>query len=691
MRVNIKEAVFLSLLLFGLVGHSWAQQVPDEQPPALLRQALSTLSLDGDQARFNQQTSAEEPMESGRRPSQAAVSTQGQPPQSGNSERKQETTVSDRLKAIRSRGVDTEIGKPFTVSDPRSAGSGTIQAVPRRSLAPKRKLTTTVQTKAVQAQAQAGNQPVPSVGPTPAAQPVPRPAVSVRTQPMGDIAASAVRKESDATESLKKNPGGALLRNRAPSLAFETYGPQKIVIGREATYRVKLINTGKSEASNVIVSVQLPPWAEVLSNNSSSGAPHSEKDATQNTTVRWELDHLQGGQAETLTLSIIPRDSQPFDLAVGWSYAPGKSTAQIEVQEPKLEMAINGPEEVGFGETEVFTISISNPGTGDAENVVLGLIPMMAQQQISGTRNLGTIKAGDRKSVDIELTAHQAGRLRVKANAYADGGLRTEIDQEVIVRRANLDVVIIGPPRNFAATVATYKIRIENTGDVPADESRALVSLPAGATFVSCTGGGTFEQQRGQVEWAIGTLRAGTAREFELRCELNSPGDNRVDIQCTAQRDLSVAKSLVTSVEALADLKLYVDDPPGAIAVGQQAEYDIRIMNRGTKAAENVQVVGYFSDGIEPVAIRNGGGEVSTGQVMLNTIPTIGPGQEVVFRVMARASAAGNHVFRAELQCSFPETKLAAEEWTKYYAVDGESEVRQASLPGPQPALQLKQ
>ena len=251
-------------------------------------------------------------------------------------------------------------------------------------------------------------------------------------------------------------------------------------------------------------------------------------------------------------------------------------------------------------------------------------------------------------------------------------------------------MVIVGPPRNYAATVASYKIRLENTGDAIAEDAVALVSLPAGATFVACTGGGTFDAQRGQVEWRVGSMRAGSHREVELRCELNSPGDNRVDIQCTAQRDLNVTKSLVTTVEALADLKLYVDDPPGAIAVGQQAQYDIRIMNRGTKAAENIQVVGYFSDGIEPISIRNGGGEVSTGQVMLNTIPTIGAGQEVVFRVMARAHSPGNHVFRAELQCNLPETKLAAEEWTKYYATDGGTEVRQASLPATQP-LQLQQ
>ena len=41
----------------------------------------------------------------------------------------------------------------------------------------------------------------------------------------------------------------------------------------------------------------------------------------------------------------------------------------------------------------------------------------------------------------------------------------------------------------------------------------------------------------------------------------------------------------------------------------------------------------------------------------------------------------GNHVFRAELQCSSPETRLASEEWTKYYHVGHVHETRQATTP----------
>ncbi len=468
-----------------------------------------------------------------------------------------------------------------------------------------------------------------------------------------------------------------LLTNEAPALAFKTAGPRKIIIGKEAVYQVSMMNMGSVDAKKVICSVKLPMWAEVVGSSATTGDPRLET-GSQTNEVSWAIDQLPARGAETLTLRLVPRDSRPFDLAVGWAFAPDESMAQIEVQEPKLELDLNGPEEVEYGQTDIYSITLSNPGTGTAENVVLNLLPMTSQQQIAGTRNMGSIKAGERKTIELELTAHQAGHLQVKAHAFADNGLRAEVTQDVLVRRASLEVVVMGPPRNYAATLATYKVRLENTGNATAEDATAIASLPPSAVFVNCTDGGKLERDRGQVMWHVGTLRPGAVRVLEMQCELNTAGENRVDIQCHSTHDLSVTKSITTMVEALADLKLYVNDPPGAVAVGEIAAYEVRIVNRGTKTAENIQMVGYFSEGVEPEEIQGCRGEVSTGQVVFDPILSISPGQEMSFRIAARASEPGNHVFRAELQCRAPETRLAAEEWTKYYA-GGSQGIRQAS------------
>jgi uncharacterized repeat protein (TIGR01451 family) len=269
--------------------------------------------------------------------------------------------------------------------------------------------------------------------------------------------------------------------------------------------------------------------------------------------------------------------------------------------------------------------------------------------------------------MEVELTARQTGRLEVRAEVMADGGLTARGQQDVLVRRAALEVQVEGPPMKYAGTRARYTVRVANTGDAPASELVVSANLPAGAKEVASSDGGSFDANAGQIQWHLGALRAGASHVYEFECTLMSPGDNRVDLRTAAAGDLSALGSAVTQVESLADLKLTVNDPQGAVAVGADVVYEVRITNRGTKAAENIQVFGYFSEGVEPVSVAGWKGQVNEGEVVLQPIPRLGAGQEMLLRINAQASRPGDHVFRAELECNEPETKLAIEEWTRFY------------------------
>jgi hypothetical protein len=226
----------------------------------------------------------------------------------------------------------------------------------------------------------------------------------------------------------------------------------------------------------------------------------------------------------------------------------------------------------------------------------------------------------------------------------------------------------------YAGTRSRYAIRVVNKGDAAAQEVVAVATLPAGAQQVACSDGATVDGNHGQIQWQLGTLRPGASRMLELECVLMSPGANRLDLRTVAAGELNAVASAVTSVESLADLKLMVNDPKGAVAVGAEVMYEVRIVNRGTKAAENILILGYFSEGIEPVAVQGWRGAMNEGEVVLERIPRLGAGQEMLIKIAAQANRAGDHVFRAELECQDPETKLAVEEWTRFYGdVEGQA------------------
>ncbi len=482
-------------------------------------------------------------------------------------------------------------------------------------------------------------------------------------EPAAETPAAA---EPVAAEPIAEAPlDDVLFTTKSPVLSVAASGPRTVMIGKEAEFLVKVRNTG-APANNIVVKVVVPTYADVASCRGSVGSAQPPVQTEINSGIEWTIDRLDEGGEETLTLKLVPRKSSPLDLAISYSFAPETSQTMVEVQEPKLAMSLTGPSEVLFGQTKVYKLTISNPGNGDTHNVSVTLLPIGHGSEAPGTHKLGDLAAGESKTIDIELTARQAGAIDIKAQSFAEGGLRAEASQEVRVRRAELKVAVEAPQVKYAGTPSTYTLLVENKGDALAEGVTLSAILPADAKFLSASGG-RLDPQQARVNWNVGSLPAGGQRTFELQCALHAPGDNRLQIAVQATGDLSAATTCNTHVEAIADLKLEVRDPQGPVAVGDEAVYEVRILNRGTKAAQGIDLAVFFSDGLEPSAADGGTHELGEGQVIFQALPSLGPGETAVYHVRSKAAQAGNHVFRAEVLCESLSTKLAAEEATHFY------------------------
>ncbi len=197
----------------------------------------------------------------------------------------------------------------------------------------------------------------------------------------------------------------ALFTRQSPSLSAETIGPRRIAVGKEATFEVVLHNSGQVAADQVVVSVDLPEWTDILKAEGSVGTTEL-KAREQPGQLRWKVGRLEARGRQRLVLHLVPRQSRPFDLAVKWDYAPAPSQTLIEVEEPKLAIALQGPRELLFGKGEVYRLEVTNAGNGDAENVSIALTPAGAgDRQKPAAHNLGSLKAGQKKTIDVELTA----------------------------------------------------------------------------------------------------------------------------------------------------------------------------------------------------------------------------------------------------------------------------------------------
>jgi hypothetical protein len=330
-----------------------------------------------------------------------------------------------------------------------------------------------------------------------------------------------------------------------------------------------------------------------------------------------------------------------------------------------------------YDKAHLFRLTLSNPGTGPAENVKITLIPPGGTPESATSHEFGNLAAGESKSVDIELTPREAGKLVVKAGATAEGGLTSDVAKELFCRKPELALDWRGPATKFAGTPATYFFRVRNPGTAPAEHVTVEVALPERAEFTSASEGQQFDAKRRTITWRVGTLNPGDDKYMELKCVVNAPGANQLKVTASnAAGDISSTTVAETKVEALADLKLSVTDPSGPVAVGSQATYEICVENRGADVAREVSVVALFSEGIEPDP--SDGYTVADGRVTFPAIAELPVGGDVKLRVRARALQPGTHVFRAEVLCSALEIKLAAEETTRFYTDEVTPEAEKA-------------
>lgn len=461
-----------------------------------------------------------------------------------------------------------------------------------------------------------------------------------------------------------------LSSDEAPAVAWEVTGPRKIVIGRSATFEIRLRNEGEDDARRMIARIDVPASAEIVSAESTHGVSQRIEDGASSAVLEWRIDQLPSARQAVLQLTVVPRTNQMMSLQVSVRSEPRAAVARVEVLEPKLRLALDGPADLLHGEPQTYRLTVSNPGTGSAENVVVLFTPPGMEDRSAERHVVGLLNAGESKTIDLEIAPQQAGDLTMKAVAAADGDLRDLAERRVLVRKPELVVDARGPKTTYAGTVATYYFRVQNSGNATAEDVTLQTHLPLGAEFVRAIDDRKTrpEADKETVTWRIGSVPPGEEIYMELKCIVNWAGENTMELAALASGgEVQQSKSITTHVVALADLKLEVSDPQGPVAVGREAVYEVRVKNRGSNTAEQINVAALFSEGIDPVGVEGGQHSIENGRVGFRTIESLPAGREIVFKIRAVAKQPGTHVFRAEVLCRELETKLATEETTRFY------------------------
>ena len=270
----------------------------------------------------------------------------------------------------------------------------------------------------------------------------------------------------------------------------------------------------------------------------------------------WTFENLQAGQTAVAPVEMLASSPRNFGVAMEWTLVPLSGTADIEVLSAKLELALEGPSEVNFGEANTYRLHVRNPGNADATDVA---VKLSAEPYGASTSEIGIIPAGSSEVIEVELTFNQKGLINIAALANAAGELSTSTKIAVLVKQPKLVATIKAPSTVYHGSSTTYHIAVTNSGDAEALGLTADFTLPAGAEIVEMPAGAVFKD--GRLSWPIAVLRIGATEEADLLLNLTTEGENQLELTCSTASGASTQCFAAVRVEAIVDLKLLVNKP----------------------------------------------------------------------------------------------------------------------------------
>ncbi len=451
------------------------------------------------------------------------------------------------------------------------------------------------------------------------------------------------------------------LKMEAPRIAVVLNGPSDLPIGTPAQYEIVVRNEDSIDLQGLILRMDIPSGVKVNTLKPTHGQFELESAPDGLTMVTWSFEQLVAGQNASAPMQLVAGSAQNFAVAMEWTLVPIAGTSSIDVRMPRLELALDGPSEVRFGEPNTYRLHIRNPGTAAAHKIAVRL---SADPFGSSSAEIEHIAPGEEDVIEVELTFNERGTINIAALAEEQSGLASETAIAVIVRQALVEAQLMATPLVYHGTPTECRVRLDNNGDADALDLRAALELPEGAGLVSAPPGAVLSGRT--LTWQIEKLKAGSSEEYSLQLKLTAEGTNTFALQCRGPGNVSATAETVAQVESITDLKLFVNDPLAPAPVGSEVVYELTLTNRGSKAATNVKVVAQFSDGIEPTRGEGHTARVVPGQTLFEPLPRLAAGETVNLKVFAKAAASGIHRFRVEVRSDESEVRLVQEESTQY-------------------------
>jgi uncharacterized repeat protein (TIGR01451 family) len=277
----------------------------------------------------------------------------------------------------------------------------------------------------------------------------------------------------------------------------------KVLKGQQVEFNVSIQNTGDGVARNVAIQAKLSPGLKHES------GPRGEEQ------MLYELSLAELGPGATEKLDPLVADAilggEQFCTVtarspdVDHNPAEAENTKKIEVVEPKLKLAIDGPDQRYTDTVAVYKITLENPGTAPARKVrVLATLPISgrvvkyppeARFDKTTSKLYWTIDQLDpgakTQTLSFEVRMGGIGSYEVLADAIGEGALKQhERKTTDVIGMPDVDLVVSESKRVLDVEgQTTFQIRLRNYGTKDATNLLVSAELSKNLKFLKAGGG----------------------------------------------------------------------------------------------------------------------------------------------------------------------------------------------------------
>ena len=401
--------------------------------------------------------------------------------------------------------------------------------------------------------------------------------------------------------------------------------------GDNVNYTVTVTNDGIGDAKDVVVRDVLGEGLKFVS----ATGNYSFDEVTH--TVTWIVDLAKG---ESKVFSVIA-------TVVGYgnvtnSLVVGNKTTGVNVTVPEINPDKTVDNEIpNFGDNVTYTVTVTNDGIGDANNVVItdvldkGLKFLNATGNFTYDEKTGIITwivdlaKGETKTFNVNVTVLGYGVLPNTVAVGNKTAVRNITVPEIItVKEVNSSAIHIGDE-------ITYTITVSNPGKINATNVVIRDILPEGLKFINASNGGVYDPVTGIITWIL-NITANSTVDLTADVCVNKSGN----ITNTVNVGNKTSNCTIESGD-IVDLEIHIVADKSEIYVGDNIVYTVTVINNGPSDAINTIANILIPNALSIFSYNatKGTFDITSGNWSIGNLTN---GEKVVLTFVAKALNEGN-------------------------------------------------